>query len=282
MPMSRTDRLKMAIMAVGIAILAYFTVARPWVAAPPAPGAPSPAPQPSPSPQAGISDLAGGRERDNRVLGEFDLARLFPDNVLRQGNVKQKTVALTFDDGPDNHYTPQILDILAQKGVRATFFLIGKRLTEAPQVVRRIIADGHDIGNHTFNHPNITLFTYREIDSELRTADRELERFGVKRSGMFRPPYGAVGVSSVEPLRSSGYKLYLWSVDSLDWRGLTREQVINNVVHYAANGSVVLFHSAGGPGEDLSGTVAALPAIIDDLHAKGFRFVTLREMFPAS
>lgn len=274
--MSRSDRLKIAVFSIAIALLAYFHITRPPATVPR-----RPAPElPAPEAEVGVSSLGGGLERDNRVLGEFDLARVFPNLVLRQGDVKTKTVALTFDDGPDRQYTPKILDVLAQKGVRATFFLIGKRLNDAPEVVRRIVSEGHDVGNHTHTHPNVTAFTGAEIESEIKTADRELEKFGVKKTGMFRPPYGAVGVSSVEHLAGAGYKLYLWSVDSLDWRGLKREQVINNVLPLTANGAVILFHSAGGPGEDLSGTVEALPMIIDELTAKGFRFVTLREMFP--
>ncbi len=228
-----------------------------------------------------VSDLAGGPERDNRVLGEFDLARIYPDLVLRQGRAGRKTVALTFDDGPDNQYTPQVLDALARKGVKATFFLIGKRLPEAPAVVNRMISEGHAVGNHTFSHPNVVRFTPEEISSEIVRGDEALRRFGVKRSGMFRPPYGAINVSSVEAIAAAGYRLYLWSVDSLDWRGLTAQQVVQNVVPLAADGSVILMHSAGGPGEDLSGTVQALPVIIDQLRAMGFTFATIPEMFPA-
>ncbi|MCR4397786.1 MAG: polysaccharide deacetylase family protein [Firmicutes bacterium] len=267
--MDRSHRVVVAIASVVFAVLAYLSAGGLRRAVPPT----------SP-PGSSASGLAGGSERDNRVLGEIDLARLFPDLVLRQGDVAAKNVALTFDDGPDKQYTPQILDVLARKGVRATFFLIGNRLAESPEVVRRILAEGHAVGNHTYSHPNITTFTAQDIERELRTADREMSRFGARVTGMFRPPYGAVGVSSVEPLARAGYSLCLWTVDSLDWRGLTREQVINNVLPLVANGSVILFHSAGGPGEDLSGTVGALPVVIDDLRAKGFKFVTLPEMFP--
>jgi len=272
--MNSSDKLKMALTAVIVAVLAYYGVAKSRTA-------PPPAPVPSPSKQAAASDLAGGKEKDTRILGEFDLARLYPESVLRQGNPGRKVVALTFDDGPDNQYTPQVLDILAQKGVKATFFLIGKRLAEAPSVVKRIMNDGHDVGNHTFNHPNISHFSHQDVEREVRTADEELRRFGVEAGGMFRPPYGAVAPDSIEPLARSGYRLYLWSVDSLDWRGLNRDQIVGNVIPQVTSGSVILFHSAGGPGEDLTGTVQALPIIIDDLRAKGFTFATLHEMFQA-
>ena len=269
-----TDKWKTAALAVGLAILAYAAAARP-----------GPFARPTPAPKTeqgtvGSSELGGGPEKSNRVLGEFDLARLFPEIVLRQGEPRRKTVALTFDDGPDGTFTPRILDVLANKGVKGTFFLVGKRLDEHPEVVRRIVAEGHAVGNHTFSHMNITRFTLKEIEDEVRRADQALSKYGIELRGMFRPPYGAVDVSSAEMLGKAGYRLCLWSVDSLDWRGLNRDQVIGNVVPLVGNGSVVLFHSAGGPGEDLTGTVEALPAIIDDLRAKGYEFVTIPEMFP--
>ncbi len=233
-----------------------------------------------PGPEVNVSDLAGGNERDMRILGEFDLARLFPKLVLRQGDVSRKIVALTFDDGPDTVYTPKILDILASKGVPATFFLIGKRLSEAPDIVRRIVAEGHSVGNHTFNHPNMTTYSQDDLNKEVLQTDAALSRLGVKKTDMFRPPYGGIQAGSIETIGKAGYRLYLWSVDSLDWRGLNRQQVLDNVVPYSTNGAVILMHSAGGPGENLSGTVEALPIIIDQLKANGFRFVTLTEMFP--
>lgn len=222
--------------------------------------------------------LSGGSERDNRAIGELDLQRLFPGVILRMGKGPERLVALTFDDGPDRTYTPAVLDILRQKGVPATFFLVGKRIQEDPDVVWRIVNEGHLIGNHTYSHTRL-LKQGPELALELSRMEDALKPFGVSAHALFRPPYGAANPSLVTQASNLGYKIALWSVDSLDWRGLSSAEVTRNILGPVAPGSVILQHSAGGPGEDLSGSVAALPRVIDDLQAKGYRFVTLSEMF---
>jgi len=224
------------------------------------------------------SPLSGGSELDNRAIGELDLERLYPRTVLRTGKGPEKLVALTFDDGPDKTYTPIVLDILSRKGVKATFFLIGRRIQEDPDVVRRIVQEGHLIGNHTYSHPRM-LKSGPDVERELSMMEGALRPFGVTANTLFRPPYGAASPSLVVQASNLGYKLALWSVDSLDWRGLSSAEVVRNIENYVTPGAVVLQHCAGGPGEDLSGSVAALPDVIDDLRSRGYRFVTLAELF---
>jgi peptidoglycan/xylan/chitin deacetylase (PgdA/CDA1 family) len=223
--------------------------------------------------------LRGGHERDNRAIGEIDLEKLYPGLVLRAYKGPDKIVALTFDDGPDKLYTPGVLDILKAKGVRATFFLIGSRVEEDPDVAKRIVDEGHSIGNHTYSHPKLTAAS-PDLPEELQKARGAMARLGISDNGFFRPPYGAAEPSLVEQAKELGYRVAMWSVDSLDWRGLSRAEVLRNVQGYVMPGSVILQHSAGGPGEDLSGSVSAVGEIIDSLTAEGYRFVTLPEMFP--
>ncbi len=224
--------------------------------------------------------LVGGGERETRLIGEMDLERLYPGVVLRTAKGTGKLVALTFDDGPDDLYTPQVLDILRDKGVPATFFVIGNRVAEFPEMARRIVEEGHVIGNHTYSHPELTKAAGGKLLKELSSTDRELETVGLGPTRYFRPPYGAASPSLVEESANLGYRVAMWSVDSLDWRGLSKSEVKNNVLAQVTPGSVILLHSAGGPGEDLSGSVAAVPDIIDTLRAQGYRFATLDEMFP--
>lgn len=224
------------------------------------------------------SDLAGGSERDNRNIGEEDLERLYPDLVLRRGKGNVRRVALTFDDGPDKVYTPVVLDILKEKGVKATFFLIGKRVQEDPEITRRIADEGHLIGNHTYSHAQLKT-AGPALEQELSRMEAALGPLGLSGHGLFRPAYGAANPSLVVQASNLGYKIAMWSVDSLDWRGLSSAEVRRNVENHVSPGSVVLQHSAGGPGEDLSGSVAALPDIIDTLKAQGYEFVTMSEMF---
>lgn len=224
------------------------------------------------------SRLAGGNERDGRVIGEADLEKLYPNVVLRAGKGPARQVALTFDDGPDKVYTPVVLDILRQKGIKATFFLIGKRIQENPDTVRRIASEGHLIGNHTYSHAQLTA-SGPDVEREISRMEETLKPYGLLGNNLFRPAYGAVNPSLVVQVSDLGYRVALWSVDSLDWQGLSSAEVRRNVEGYVSPGSVILFHSAGGPGEDLSGSVEALPYIIDNLKAAGYDFVTVAEMF---
>lgn len=224
------------------------------------------------------SRLAGGSERDNRSIGEIDLERLYPDIVLRTGEGPGKRVALTFDDGPDKVYTPLVLDILKQKGVKATFFLIGSRVEENPEIGKRIADEGHLIGNHGYSHAQLKE-AGPALEKEISRMEAVLAPLGLSGNGLFRPAYGAANPSLVVQASNLGYKIAMWSVDSLDWRGLSRSEVRKNIENYVSPGAVVLQHSAGGPGEDLSGSVEALPDIIDNLKAKGYEFVTVAQMF---
>lgn len=222
--------------------------------------------------------LKGGTEKDNRSIGELDLEKLYPALVLRTHKGSEKIVALTFDDGPDNVYTPQVLDVLAREGVKATFFLIGNRIEADADVVRRIAKEGHAIGNHSYSHPALQSAS-PQVVQEIEKTKGILAAMGLTDSGMFRPPYGAAEPSLIEQVAGMGYKVAMWSVDSLDWRGLSRAEVFRNIEGYVEPGSVILQHSAGGPGEDLSGSVLATKDVIDMLKGQGYRFVTLPEMF---
>lgn len=226
--------------------------------------------------------LGGGSERDNRPIGEIDLVRLYPSLVLRLGPTGVKNVALTFDDGPDMQYTPQVLDVLRDKGVKATFFLIGNRVEDYPDVAKRIVEEGHLVGNHTYSHPEIMKATGAPLQKELASTEQALSKIGASGSGLFRPPYGAISPNLVEEAASLGYRIAMWSVDSLDWRGLPKDTVVAKVMEMMSPGAVVLQHSSGGPGEDLSGSVQALPVIIDTLKEQGYTFVRMDEMFPAA
>ncbi|MGE5580009.1 MAG: polysaccharide deacetylase family protein [Bacillota bacterium] len=225
------------------------------------------------------SKLAGGPERDVRNIGEQDLERLYPGIILRTGKDVGKLVSLTFDDGPDATYTPAVLDVLKQKNVKATFFLIGKRVEENPAIAKRIADEGHLIGNHTYSHANLDKAS-PEVEQELSKAEAAFKPLGFSGNGLFRPAYGAANPSLVEQVSNLGYKIAMWSVDTLDWRGLSAAEVLRNVTNTVTPGAVILQHSAGGPGEDLSGSVAAIPQIIDQLQAQGYRFVRMDEMFP--
>jgi len=223
-----------------------------------------------------------GSEKERRKLEGEDLVQLYPNLVYRFGNREKKQVALTFDDGPDATFTPPILDILKKEGVKATFFLTGVRVEQFPEIARRIAAEGHGLASHGYYHKDYTTLTPKAIQEDLDKNNQVIARASEQIVNIFRPPYGALDSRSIEAIRAAGYKIVLWDVDSLDWMNLPREKVLENVLPEVQNGSIVLQHSAAGPGQDLTGTVEALPEIIAALKEKGYTFVTVHELLGIS
>ncbi len=219
-----------------------------------------------------------GSERESRTPETVDLVSLFPDIVIRQWYPKTQKVALTFDDGPDDVYTPKILDVLAKYKVRATFFLIGSAANKHQEIVRRIHSEGHEIGNHTYFHSNLSRMAPWQILLDLRKARKTLSDITGEDVLVVRPPYGALDPPAVKAIGDEGYNVLLWTVDSLDWWGLSKEEVMENVIPRVESGVIVLHHSAGGPDEDLTGSVDALPEIIETLQAQGYTFLTASEI----
>lgn len=226
-------------------------------------------------------ELEGGPERTGRGFPQreiIDLASEFPGIVYNQGDPNEKKVALTFDDGPDADTTVQILDILKEHDVKATFFVIGKRAEADEAVLKRMADEGHVIGNHTWNHPDLMKLDEARITEEILQVENFVEKVVGYRMKLFRSPYGSLSRENVKQVADLGYKIIAWNVDSLDWKSLSGEQVRTNILENVRNGSIILQHSAGGPGEDLSGTVEALPTIITTLKKEGYRFVTVPEL----
>ncbi|MDC0832255.1 Polysaccharide deacetylase caspase activity [Geitlerinema sp. FC II] len=189
---------------------------------------------------------------------------------------QDRVVALTFDDGPWTE-TAQILDILRKHDARATFFVVGSHAENKVDLLRRIVAEDHAIGNHSWNHRYHSVSTteaVREID---RTSDFIYEVTGV-RTGFFRPPGGNLTNGLADLAAQQDYAVMMWSLDSLDY-AVSVPEIVNNVVDLASPGAVVLLHDGGG---NRARTVAALPEILDRLEAEGYRFATLPEMMELS
>lgn len=237
--------------------------------------------RPSPQELTENFELAGGSERENRGFPQreiLDLSSMFPDIFFREGSQKVRQVALTFDDGPDSQYTPQILDILKEQGIKATFFLIGNRAQLFPDVVKRMIEEGHVIGNHTLNHPNIIKLDNRAIRQEIIGGEEALAKLTGYRTALFRSPYGSLNPEKIKFIQSLNYNIIAWNVDSLDWKSLTAEQVKYNILENVRAGSIILQHSSGSKEENLSGSVEALREVIPTLKQEGYQFVTIPEM----
>ena len=238
----------------------------------------SPLVTPAPVPYPGRPSRVGDVPRPSETT-QLQAHQDYPGLVFAHGDRRAPLVALTFDDGPDSVYTPQVLDVLKAKGVPATFFFVGENVLAHADVARRTVAEGHAIGNHSWDHPRLSRASAAAVGSELDRTSATLQQVTGQTPAIFRPPYGYLNAAIRAESQRRGLKIILWDVDSLDWKSLPEDQVLGRVVAAAENGSFILQHSfSGGPTENLSGSVQALPLIIDQLRARGFRFVTVPDM----
>ncbi|MDJ0799687.1 MAG: polysaccharide deacetylase family protein [Calothrix sp. MO_167.B12] len=206
----------------------------------------------------------------------YSIPQRFRGTTINQAKVPQgkKLIALTFDDGPWNVYTKQILDILKQHQVKATFFVVGQALKNNPDIGKRIVTDGHVIANHTWNHryhyfnPQAAAF---EID---RTSDLIYKITGAKTT-LFRPPGGMLHNGLAAYARKKNYTVVMWSADSIDYKRPSVPTLTNRVVKQSTPGGIVLLHDGGG---NRSSTVASLVPIIKKLKQQGYSFVTIPEL----
>lgn len=210
--------------------------------------------------------------------GSANLRNKYQNTFLMRGPGTKREVALTFDDAPDDIFTPKILDILKEKEAKATFFLVGFRIEKYPDIVKRIVQEGHAIGNHSYNHPNFINLSEADFRDQIRRTDQLIRSSTGFTPNIIRPPYGNISESQIKWLAAQKKIIVNWDVDSLDWKGIDAKQVTSNILPNVNPGSIVLQHSGTGEGGDLSGTVHALPDIIDELRKKGYKLVTVQEM----
>ncbi|MCL5671002.1 MAG: polysaccharide deacetylase family protein [Acidobacteria bacterium] len=201
--------------------------------------------------------------------------------ALTRGPAESRNVVLTFDDGPAPPFTEQILDILSRHKISATFFLCGKNVERYPEIARRIVREGHTIGNHTYSHPFLCLHGRRFIAREIDRAQEAIERVTGVRPALFRPPYGARWFGLMPILSSRGLVLVTWSVAGFDWKYGT-QAIVRATTRRLHPGAVILLHDgheqppAGGI--DQSSTVEALPAIIEAVIGSGLSFAPIESI----
>ncbi|WP_050806954.1 polysaccharide deacetylase family protein [Acetonema longum] len=200
--------------------------------------------------------------------------------VYRMGDPSKPLAALTFDDGPDTKWTPQILDILAAKGVKATFFVLGQEVEKNPRIAARIVREGHTIASHGYSHVSLTQLSLPQMFSQLSKANSAISAATGVIPGLLRPVGGAYNQQVLKTVTQNGFNLILWSVDPQDWRGLSAGAILNNVLSNTRAGGIILLHSGEGP--NLTGTVQALPQMVDQLQAQGLRLVTVPELLGLS
>jgi len=196
----------------------------------------------------------------------------------RRGRRSQRAAALTFDDGPDAAHTPQILDVLARERVKAAFFLIGERAEAAPDVARRIAADGHDLGNHTWSHRSLWLCGPAETRWQIGRGHHAIAAASGSEPRFFRPPWGMANLATFGVLRRLGTPCVLWTVQSEGRRAASPEAQIRRVVARVAPGAIVDLHDADGVPGAGARLAEALPGLIDALRRRGFTLAPLRDV----
>ncbi|MBI4743915.1 MAG: polysaccharide deacetylase family protein [Actinobacteria bacterium] len=203
------------------------------------------------------------------------------EGIIRRGSKEKRAISLTFDDGPNPNFTPKILDVLKEKNVKGSFFVTGAHVHKYPDIARRIVSEGHDIGNHTYSHREIAPSTRKAILWQLKRADNIIHSATGVRTRLFRPPRGIYSNASRKLLVSEGYQIVLWTISSIDWRGINAKVMAKRVLKYARNGGIVLFHDSGAlirkEGASRENTVEALSLIIDGLKERGFDIVPVSE-----
>lgn len=186
-------------------------------------------------------------------------------------HTQEKVVALTFDDGPDPNFTEQILNVLKEKNVKATFFVLGENVKLYPELLSQIDKAGHEIGNHGYSH----LYNTSQTVQELVKTDEVIFESLHQHTHFYRPPGGFVSKAVLQDVKSKGHVLTLWSIDSRDWRNPGVSRIVQNVVDHSFPGAIILLHDGGEKREQ---TAQALKIIIDRLRNDGYRFVTLSEL----
>lgn len=224
-------------------------------------------------------------DKENYLVATYSKFPQFPA-LYHQGAGGPHQVALTFDDGPDPEWTPKILDILKAANVKAAFFLVGAHAEEYPGLVRRIVAEGHEIGNHTYYHPNLALCWPEHIRLELNATQLLIETITGRSTTLFRPPYAAdtspSKISELTPLKLAqdlGYLVVLENIDPQDWARPGADIILQRVKQQRRDGSIILLHDAGGDREQ---TVEALPQILDYLKTRGDTVVSISTLLGTS
>jgi peptidoglycan/xylan/chitin deacetylase (PgdA/CDA1 family) len=215
--------------------------------------------------------IAPGRRRAQRLLGPVA-------GSLMRVRTAEKAMALTFDDGPDPAATPRLLDVLARQGMRATFFVIGARAVRHPDLVARMIAEGHEIGNHSWDHPSLPTLSAAGVAAQIRRTRAALAPHGQR---LLRPPYGHQTLGTHLIARRYGYRVVIWSLSGADWSGEDAGTLLARIRSQAAPGAIVLLHDSlctwmRPEARDRGPTLAAVAALPEQLP--DYRFVTVSEL----
>jgi peptidoglycan/xylan/chitin deacetylase (PgdA/CDA1 family) len=223
------------------------------------------------------------------LTGCFFILSLFFDEAVfvRKGTFYRaqrmdKVVALTFDDGPSPEWTPQVLDELKKAQVKATFFMLGNHVERYPEIARRVLAEGHEIGNHTYDHHVLIYYKMEELEKEIKEAEKAIKSVTGQNTRYFRPPKAWLSSREKKKIEEMGYKIVLWSLNSKDWVTYHDKQITSYILKRIQPGDIILFHDSGGvftaEGGNRTQTIKTIPRLVKKLEEKCYRFVTISEL----
>lgn len=208
-----------------------------------------------------------------------DIINDYEDIIIKNGNDSEKVIALTFDDGPDIDFTPQVLDILKKNDVKATFFVVGEKVEWNPEILKRQYNEGHEIGNHTFTHINVSKKGYNDIYNEINKTQQSIKNVIGEEPKLFRPPYRAISKAMCNIVKEKGMNIVLWSdLDPRDWSNPGVDYIVDTIISKVQNGTIILLHDYNNLRNKKSQTIQALDIIIPKLKEKGYRFVIVSEL----
>jgi peptidoglycan/xylan/chitin deacetylase (PgdA/CDA1 family) len=230
---------------------------------------------------AHIRTVAIGAEAQEQKNQIEALAQAFPDHLLLEGlRISDKRIALTFDEAPDMRYMPEILTILRRYEVRATFFMVGYKMLRDPEMVREAVIDGHQLGNHTFNHPELLPEALEELyQNQVLRSEQVFEDLISIQPRLLRVPYGKITAEQLAFLSQRGYYLIHWSIDTYPWTHPSQPQLNQplaaQLMPYVHPGAIIRLYTGGEEGEKI---VQALPAILEELQREGYQFETVASL----
>ncbi|MEI6521736.1 MAG: polysaccharide deacetylase family protein [bacterium] len=191
---------------------------------------------------------------------------------LMRGKLKPKQIALTFDDGPHPIYTQKILDILDKEKVKATFFVVGEMADKSPEMVITEMKAGHNVGNHTYHHVNLTKILEPDVATELKACGESIQRITGQAPHLFRPPGGDYDTQVAAASELLGYTIVLWTDDPGDYASPGDKVILQRTLKQASPGGIILIH------DGIQQTIDILPQLIETLKKQGYQFVTIDEM----
>lgn len=196
--------------------------------------------------------------------------------MINEISTSQKAIAITFDDGPNAVYTPQVLEIFSEAKGKATFFMIGEQMKNHPEIVKQVADDGHEIGNHTYTHPKLSQLSKAECLAEIEQTEKLIEELAGQKPVTFRPPYLDYNQETVTLLQNKAYPMIgALNLEAQDWEQPGVEHILEKSKEAVKNGSILIFHDGYG---DRSQTIEAVRMLVSELTSQGYKLVTVSEL----